>query len=366
MFKNLVITFVLVIISIVIWVGVFYYKNEIKEQKINHIMDQITLTLKSELKSHKMDDLKMALSISKNKVLIDALENDDEDLGYKILSEITKTIKTHTDISIRTQVITKDLNIFARSWDDVYAGMPIGDYRTDLKYFETHNVPRTSIEIGRRLGIKATVPIYKDGKLLGFVEVISFFKTLTEFFNSIGVDLYVLLDVKYANTAVLMMDNLTIGDYIISNRNYNYNHIQTLKKINLKELKLSNTLYLDEKYLFYEPMYDGDFKTIGTFIFVLPEKYLNYFRNQEDDISFLINITRSGLYDVVKEEKFDKNLYDKYSAESMVYLQDVIDKEDRELFLDEAYEKFDKYSKDELIQMMLNRKIVKKIDGKIR
>jgi len=92
-------------------------------------------------------------------------------------------------------------------------------------------------------------------------------------------------------------------------------------------------MYADKKYLFYESMYDGDFKAIGAFVFVLPEKYLNYFRNPEDDISFLINVTRSGLYDVVKEEKYEKNIYDEYSANSMVYLQDVIDKEDRQVFL---------------------------------
>ena len=308
----------------------------------------------------------MAIFLSKNKALVDALENDDEDLGYKILSDITTTIRKDTSILIRAQIITKDLNIFARSWDDIYAGMPIGDYRTDLRYFETHKTPRTSIEIGRRLGIKATVPIYKDGEFLGFVEVISFFKSLTDFFSSMGVDFYALLDVKHMDTAVLMMENLAIDTYVVANRNYNYSHIQTLNKVDFKELRLSNLAYKDSKYIFYETMYDGEFKAIGAYVFVLPERYLNYFRNPEDDISFLINVTRSGLYDVVKEEKYEKNIYDDYSASSMVYLQDVIDTEDRQVFLDEAYEKFDKYSKDELIQMMLERKIVKKIDGKIK
>jgi hypothetical protein len=346
--------------------GVFYYKNEIKEQKINHIMDQVTLTLESELKSHKMDDLKMALLLSKNKMLIDALENDDEDLGYKILSDITSTIKTNTNILIRAQLITKELNIFARSWDDVYAGMPIGDYRTDLEYFKTHKTPRTSMEIGRRLGIKATVPIYKNNNFLGFVEVISFFKSITEFFSSMGVDIYVLLDVDKTDSAVLMTENLTIGKYVVSNKNYNYSHIQTLINLDFKELRLNNVVYKDNKYIFYETMYDGAFKKIGAFVFVLPEKYLNYFRNPEDDISFLINVTRSSLYNVEKEEKYGENIYNDFAASSMVYLQDVIDKEDRQVFLDEAYEKFDKYSKDELIQMMLERRIVKKINGKIK
>lgn len=364
MVKKIVIVFALIVLLIAL--GVFYYKNEIKEEKIYHIMDQMTLTLNSKLNTYKMDDLKIALALSKNEGLVNALENDDEDLGYKILSDFTDTIKENTDILIRAQIITKEKNIFARSWDDIYAGMPLGDYRTDLEYFETHTTARTSIEIGRRLGIKATVPIYKDGVFIGFVEVISFFKSITEFFSSLGVDLYVFLDVKHMDSAVLMMENLLIDEYIVSNRNYNYSHIHTLNKVDFKDLKLSEIMYVDNKYLFYETMYDGESTPIGAFVFVLPERYLNYFRNPEDDISFLINVTRSGLYDVVKEEKYEKSLYDDYAASSMVYLQDVIDKEDRQLFLDEAYDKFDNYTKDELIQMMLNRKIVKKIDGKIK
>ena len=364
MLKKIGIIFTFVIVLILI--STYYYKNEIKEQKIYHIMDQMRLTLESQLKSHKMEDLRVALMLSKNKGLIDALENDDEDLGYKIISDIAQTIQKNTGARIRAQVITKELNIFARSWDDVYAGMPIGDYRTDLKYFDTHDTPRTSIEVGRRLGIKATVPVYKEGEFIGYVESISFFKSITDFFSSIGVDLYVLLDVKHTDTAVLMMQNLGIDKYILANRNYNYAHLQTLNTLDFKELKLSGVVYKDNKYIFYENMRDGDGKIIGGFVFVLPERYLEYFRNPEDDISFLINITRSSLYDIVKEESYKENMYDKYSASSLVYLQDVIDKEDREVFFDEAYEKFDKYSKDELIQMMLNRKIVKKIDGKIK
>ena len=364
MLKKIVFVFIIVVIGISL--ALVYNQSKIKEEKIYHILDQLTLALESELKTHKMDDLEVALLLSKNEGLVNALENDDEDLGYKILSDITNTINKNTSRRIRAQVITSEHNIFARSWDDIYAGMPIGDYRTDFEYFKTHDTPRTSIEIGRRLGIKATVPIYKDGIFIGFVEVISFFKSITEFFSSIGVDLYVLLDIKHIDTAVLMMENLTIDEYVVSNRNYNYSHIQTLNAVNFKELRLSQVLYIDNKYLFYASMYDGNHKPIGAFVFVLPKRYLEYFRNPEDDISFLINVTRSNLYDVVKEEKYEKSLYDEYSANSMVYLQDVIDKEDRQLFLDEAYSKFDQYSKDELIQMMLDRKIVKKIDGKIK
>jgi len=286
-----------------IFVGLFFYFNkQVEEKKIYHIMDQLRLTLDTQLKEHKMNDLQTAILLSKNAAIIDALENDDEDLGYILLSDTVHEIEKNTNHNIRAQILTHELNIFARSWDDVYAGMPIGGYRTDLKYFDTHNTPRTSLEIGRRLGVKATVPLYfKDGTFLGFMEVISFFKTLTEFFSSMGVDLYVLLDVKHTDSAVLMVENLVVSNYVVANRNYNYSHIQTLKNIDFKELRLSGVVHKDGKYIFYENMHDGAGQTIGGFVFVLPEKYLDYFRDPEVDISFLMNVTRSSLYDVVKE-----------------------------------------------------------------
>ena len=364
MLNKIIITFV-VILSIIL-ISTFYVKKTLKEQKIDAIMDQLSITLENQLETHMMDDLKTAIFLSKNEALINALENDDEDLGYTLLSDILNTIELNTDIHIRAQIVTKDLNIFTRSWDDIYAGMPIGDYRTDLEYFKTHKTPRSSIEIGRRLGLKSTVPIYKNGEFLGFVEVISFFKSITEFFSTLGVDLYVLLDFKHMDSAVLMTQNLSVCESVIANRNYNYSHIQTLQDVELKTLKLDGIKYKDNKYIFYENMYNGSSEVIGGYIFVLPERYLDYFRNPNDDISFLINVTRSSLYDVIKEDKYQKNIYDDFSASSLLDFENVIDKEDRQTFLDEAYSKFDKYSKDELIQIMLNRRIIKKVDGRIK
>jgi len=357
--------FLIPIISIVLLFS-FYYKGEVREEKLKNIKDQLTLTLKVQLRQNKMNDLEQALIISKNSSLVDALENDDEDLGYKLLSDITTSVKHHTGNKLRAQIITNELNIFARSWDDIYAGMPIGYFRNDLEYFKTHSKPRASIEVGRRLGIKVTVPLYKKENFLGLIEVISFFESMTSTFSSMGIDLYVLLHDDYMKTAVLMEDNVVVQNYVLANRDYNYTHLQTLESVDLKALRLGEILDVEDKYIFSETMKDGQGTIIGMFVFVLPKKYFNYFRDSDDDISYLINLTRSHLYQIEKQKHYDENIYDAHSIDSFLYLQDVIEKEDRELFFNEAYEKYDKYTKDELIQMMLNRKIVKKIDGKIK
>ncbi len=364
MFKSLVAVFSFIIVLIV--AIFFYFKSEIREEKLDYILDQFTVTLEKELKKSQMSALQLALVLSKNEILVNALENEDEELGYKILSDVMLSIKQNTGLHIRAQIITYEYNIFARSWDDIYAGMPIGDYREDLKYFDTHDNPRTSIEVGRRLGIKATVPVYYEKKLIGFVEVIDFFEEITEFFRNIGVDLYVLLDDKYYDIAVLMQANIMVDTYIVANRNYNFNHVQTLKGIDFKQLKLSRILKADEKYLFYKAMYDGNGDAIGSFVFVIPQKYLDYFRNAEDDISFLINVTRSSLYSVVKKEYNLHARYDEDKIDSWLYKKDIIAKEDEEAYLKEAYEKLSQYTKDELIQYLLTEEVTKKIDGKIK
>ena len=364
MLKKVIVFFLSV--AIIVMIGEFYYKGEVKEQKIDAVMDQVKLSFSSQLKLNEMDDLKIALLIANNSAIVNTLENEDEDMAYLLLSNITKNIQKYTNISIRAQIITNEFNILARSWDDIYAGMPLGDYRYDLKYFQNHKTPRTSLEIGRRLGIKATVPIYKNNKFLGFVEVISFFKPITEFLASIGVDLYVLLNIKDADSAVLMRENLTINNYVVANLDYNYNHIQTLNTVDFAKLQQLKIMHKDKKYIFYETMFDGEVHPIGKFVFVLPQKYIEYFRNPEDDISYLVNVTRSSLYDVVKQEKYEDTIYDEYQASKLIHLQAGITKEDKQEFFAKSYKKLDKFSKDELIQMMLHENIRKKIDGKIQ
>ena len=364
MLKKLLPIFTVVIVIIIL--VLIYIKSTIKEEKIDYILDKSVLTLESQLKKEKINSLKIAISLAKNEALISALENDDEDLGYLILSDITQAIKKNTNILIRTQIITTEFNIFSRSWDNSYMGMPLEAYRSDLKYFDTHKTPRSSIEIGRMLSIKTTVPVYKGETLLGYVEIISFFDEITDFFKNMGVELYVLMNDKHLDNAVFMRLNETIDKYIVSNRNHNHNNIKMLKNLDFNKLKTNSLLYKDGKYVFYENMNNGDGKSIGMFLFVLDKKYIEYFKEPKDDVSFFINITRNNLYDITKEHQYEEMLDDTIDIKSLLALKSIIVKEDKKKYEEIVQKKLDKYNKDELIQIILEQKVINKIDGKIR
>lgn len=348
--------------------GVFFYlEKKVTSQTLERLSDQLSLALANQLEKEQSTALRYALILSQNSALSDALEQEDEDKGFEILSEVMESIKLHTDSLIRSQVITADYVIFARSWDNSYAGMPLDFHRPDLLYFQNHKKPRSAIEVGRKLGVKATVPIYHTDRMVGFVEVVSFFESTQEYFDRLGIDMYILMEERFYDTAVFMQDNPAIGkEYILANAKYTQSDLKLLGGIDFKTFKTSRILFQQGRYLFYEPMKNGEGETIGAFVFSLSPKQIKaYAQSDDEDISFLIHLSRNDLYNIIvkkSEEGIFHSLYDK----ELLYLKDTVAPEDREIYLQEARERLNEYSKEELIGIMLDYKVNKEVKGEIR
>jgi hypothetical protein len=359
-----VFVFILIILGTLFW----SLRQATTSQTLERLTDQLSLALDNELDKERETALRFALILGKNTALGAALENNDEDLGFKILSEVMGSIKLHTNVLIRAQVITSDYIIFTRSWDRSYAGMPLEYFRPDLLYFQNHRKPRAEIEVGRKLGIKATVPIYSQGTMLGFVEVLSFFEPTKEYFDRLGINLYILMDKRFFNTAVFMQENPTIGKkYILANLKYTQNDIKDLNEIDYQTLKNTHVLLHNGKYFFYKPMKNGEGEIVGAFIFSLTKKQIsNYSHSEQEDISFLIPLSRDQLYDMMAKESFGNAVFQTIYDKELLYMKDVVAPEDREMYLEEAHERLNEYSKEELIGIMLNYKVSKKVQGEIR
>jgi hypothetical protein len=363
--KTILVLFALFALALVVLI--VQLRQESSALAVKKISDQLGTILRTELDKEKENALRYALVLSKNEALIDAMDNDDEDKGYMILSELMHSIKQYTHTLIRTQIITDDFLIFARSWDNSFAGMPIDMYRPDLRYFQQNKKPRSAIEVGRRLGIKATVPISKGSEMLGFVEVLQFFENTTDYFRKMGVELYILMDERFYNIAILMQNNPFVGKkYVIANRHYNMAHLKYLEAIDMEQLRQQEVLRSKGRYFFYEPMINGSGEDIGAFVMVMPDARLRHFAAMEEELSFMINFTRSELYEIVRKQDSDEAGYKSRYDKEVLYLKDVVPQEDRELFVDEARERLADYSKEELIGMILNYDVSREIKGEIR
>jgi hypothetical protein len=356
--------FLIVVLSLII----LQQSRTLSWQVVDEVSDQLSLSLRSELDQEKENALRFAIVLSQSSEIKNTLANDDEDAGFAKLREVMTFVKKHIHTLVRAQIITADYEIFARSWDseNLYAGMPLDTYRTDLDEVKRLKKPRVSIEVGRRLGIKATVPVYEKNTLLGFVEVLQFFDDSTDFFHKFGIDLYVLLDESYYNTAVLMQNNPTAAWYIVANRSYNMVNLKVLQRVDFKKLRNKHVLLEDNKYIFYEPMHNGQAEVIGAFVFVMPKEGLEHFAKSGKDLSFLLAFSRNNLYEIVKKEQYENKVYHSGYDKALLSLKDTVPEEDRELFMEEARDVLSTYSKEELIAMMLRYKMSRKIEGEIR
>lgn len=363
-----IIAAIFLIIMLILGVIFIRLEDKVTSETLRKLSDQLSMALNNQLDKERSTDLRYALILSQNVALSDALEQEDEDKGFEILSEVMESLKMYTNTLIRSQIITADYFIFARSWDNSYAGMPLDFNRPDLLYFQNHKKPRVAIEVGRKLGVKATVPVYNQTNMIGFVEVVSFFESTQEYFDTLGINMYVLMDEKFYKTAVFMQENPVIAkEYILANAKYTQSDLKLLNEIDYKALRQTHVMYRQGKYLFYEPMKNGEGEIVGAFIFALTAKQISaYAHSDEEDISFLIHLSRDELYDVLMKKSLDNVLFQSVYDKDLLYLKDSVAPEDRELFLEEARERLNAYSKEELIGMLLNYKVAKEVKGEIR
>lgn len=326
----------------------------IEKNKEEEIADTIKNYFDKQINKQKSQALMLAILLAQNEALKNALLDIDEEKGHQILYDALQTLKKYTPIEgVRAQVIAKDLTIFARSWDKEFSGMPIEGFRKDLSNFKITK-PKVSIEAGRLLTIKATAPVKDRYKIIGYMEIIVLFEPLTHILRKKGIELFVLMDSNYLDVATLMRENPTIGSYVVSNRNYNKPLLIYLKN-NRKFIE--HDVSSDSNYLFItKPMLNSQGDRLGVYVMVFAKEQMRKLKPFSKPLSLFLDIDEEELSDIITiwehPEGSFRAVYDKSVIE---FLSKTEDSELRKEFELEAREILQNYSKEELIDIIINR-----------
>ncbi len=360
-FISLFILLMLIILGAYIWVS-----TKVDKKRVDEASDNILSFFHHQMDFEEANALFVSVALSDNSALKRALMDDDEEIGYRILMQVLNKLKTYTFVKdIRTQILTKELDIFARSWDNSFAGMPLEGFRVDLQRIKKLHKPKVSIDPGRLLTIKATTPFKDHGEMIGYIEAIQTFDAITKRLRKNGIDLLVLMDERFLNIATLMRENQTLGEYIVSNKNYNSYILKKLQK-HATKIAQKNHFFTNDYLHVVDIMRDSAGNKIGYYLLTILRKDIAKYENSDKELSFFLRLSRDDLYDVVntweKQNTSYKSAYDK----AFLYLLDTIDKEDRALFEQEAKEILQNYSKEELIDIILKRHYRDKKEGQIR
>jgi hypothetical protein len=351
----------LLVVGSFIWVSV-----KLERTKSEEASDNIVAFFHKQLDLEESNALFLSVALSDNKALKEALEEDDEEAGYLVLIETLEKLKTYTFIKdIRTQIISKDLDIFARSWDNSFAGMPLEGFRVDLQRIRRLRKPKVSIDPGRLLTIKATTPI-KDGvQIVGYVEAIKTFDEITTRLRNQGIELLVLMEDRFLDIATLMRDNPTLDHYVVSNKNYNRYMVAALQPYIAKIA--SNNYFIGGEYLYViDTMRDSGGERIGYYVLSIPKKQMKKFENRGEKLSFFLQLSKDDLYEVVDSWERAKGPYKSLYDKEMIKLLGSLKPHEREMFEEEAREILQNYTQEELIDVILRQHYQSKKEGKIR
>jgi len=357
---------IIFIVLLTLSFSILFFAKESQNDKLQELSRYVIDDFKKGLAYENANLLSFSLALSEDGALKNALTSDNEQQAYEILSGIAKRFKEYTHIkTLRLQVFDNDFFIFAQSWENASVGMPIWWFRDDLEELKYNKRPKVGMETGRMLTFKATIPIRNGKEYIGYLEVIKFVDEFSKKLHQQGIELFALMDSKYLKNASLMQEFPFLDKYVIANKNFNQKLKTKADSIDWEELR-NVGYYYDENILYIlEPMYNGAKEEIGKYLIVLPPKSVIQYKKRYQDVSAFTRLSDKDVYKVVKLWENPLGSYRDIKDKTLIEWLPKLHKEDRLSLEKEAKSILQNYSKNELIDIIIESKHKNKKIGKI-
>lgn len=232
---------------------IFYFLNNINNSNnlLNKLENSLTTT-KNLFEEQKRYALSLAILLSEDKEIISSFIKQDREESFEIVNKKIKTLKQLQNSNFEIQIHNKNLTTYLRSWDISIKDVPLGFFRQGLVKVIKQKKPLVSIELGKRLNIKAISPIIKNNEYIGSVEVIVDFEYLSQELKKKGYELFVLLDKEHLKIANDLKSNKKIENYVLINKT-NIHNLENLDLNNLKDYGyISNKNYSFVYFSYYD------------------------------------------------------------------------------------------------------------------
>ena len=187
-------------------------KETLYTQEAKLMRDEVTRLIVAKQKS----TMAMALSLGNDKQLAtDILEKKVHSRYYTKLIENFRKETQFKNIWI--QIVDVNLNSIFRSWAP-QSGDSLKNVRPDLLEVIKSQKPACAISSGRYdLTLKAMVPIFYKGEILGALEVISHFNSISKEMSKSGVDSVVILNEEHNQKLKYPFTKIFIGRLYVAN-----------------------------------------------------------------------------------------------------------------------------------------------------
>ena len=216
---------------------IYFLNNSYLQKETIQSLDNALLLTRNILEEEQQHALSLSLLLCEDKSFLDAYFRDDRKGAFTILNEKIKSLKKLQGYTFDVQVHDQNLHTYLRSWNFMIKDVPLASFREGLVLVKKRLKPLVSIEVGKRLNIKAISPIIKNGKFAGSIEVIEGFDHLREKLAQQGYSLFIVLDKKFLSIATTLNKHLLLSNqYVLVNCLYEKKSCFALKNADLTKL----------------------------------------------------------------------------------------------------------------------------------
>ena len=234
--QSIIFIFVIVVLSVSFYL-VYTLKMTYTQREAVQSLDNALLLTKNMLEEEQRHVMSLSLLLSEDKTLLKNYNADNRQKVFQIINNKIHSLETLQGYHFEVQVHDRNLYTYLRSWNYNITDVPLASFREGLVIVKESKKPLVSIEVGKRLNIKAISPILEGDKFIGSIEVIEGFDHLQEKLSEQGYDFFILLDKKYLSIATTLQHHHILQDkYILVNDIYNKNSYDRLQKAMLAHL----------------------------------------------------------------------------------------------------------------------------------
>ncbi len=343
-------------------------------QKQEQIHDNINKILFDTIDNEKNPSLALAIALGNSRAIQDVVMENNRTLGYRVLEASARSLKQHASTKdIYIQIFTKDLKIFARSWESSLPTIPlITGRKANLRELIKNQKPKTGIDVGLPLGIKSSSMITYKNKFLGLLEVTTLYDDIVSKIREYKIEIIPLININLVPRIYIEQKKLfTLGEnYVVANENANLDLINRLKSLTDDELiELMQNDFLQSGTLFFAsyPLRNVNGIRLGTFIAIIDKENFENLIGEQKSIFrsiYSLDSTPTDTYNYVKRQ--DENIFLGLNRENVPVFKDLVDEKDRLDFDEAARTLLGEFSKEELIELILHNRDKKVIQGEIR
>lgn len=175
--------------------------------------------------------------ISQDAEFLKAYYENDRQKTFDIINRKIKDLSNIEGSKIDVHVHDENSKTYIRSWEYNITNVPLSSFREGVVFVKNNKKKLVSVEVGKRLNIKAIAPILQDNNFKGSIEVIIGFEHIQNKLQRQGYTMFILLNKEYLNIATTLKNNPNIGNnFILVNKPQDEIALDNLKSSDVSSL----------------------------------------------------------------------------------------------------------------------------------